>query len=132
MIRRPPRSTRTDTLFPYTTLFRSIDDVVFGEGIIHQAQAGGFRALEQLPAHQEFLRALRADQQRPDHGAAIARDEADLDMGVAEPRIIGHDAHVGEERERETETDRIAVDRRSEEHTSELQSLMRIPYAVFC
>src|SRR3546814_4760005 len=68
MIRRPPRSTRTDTLFPYTTLFRSIGDL---------------------------------------------------------PGITAHLDHVA----------RLGVDAiwlRSEEHTSELQSLMRISYAVFC
>src|SRR3546814_9456460 len=68
MIRRPPRSTRTDTLFPYTTLFRSI---------------------EVLPDSFGFLRSSEANY-------------------LAGP------------------------DRRSEEHTSELQSLMRISYAVFC
>src|SRR3546814_13518793 len=74
MIRRPPRSTRTDTLFPYTTLFRS-------------------------PARQRA----------PDAGGA-ARPAGDHD-----PRPVG--------RRRGS---------RSEEHTSELQSLMRISYAVFC
>src|SRR3546814_6546673 len=77
MIRRPPRSTRTDTLFPYTTLFRS---------------------------------AARADQRRdPVHRA--------VEFGIGQPtrRAIGEVRPV-----------------RSEEHTSELQSLMRISYAVFC
>src|SRR3546814_4880795 len=69
MIRRPPRSTRTDTLFPYTTLFRS------------------------------GLAAIRAEN-RPH--AALTQDET------------------------------LALLARSEEHTSELQSLMRISYAVFC
>src|SRR3546814_6590611 len=85
MIRRPPRSTRTDTLFPYTTLFRSL---------------GGERAL---------VRAVLAHRPRRLHGhpAALrvplpARREGSLDQA------------------------------RSEEHTSELQSLMRISYAVFC
>src|SRR3546814_3403946 len=72
MIRRPPRSTRTDTLFPYTTLFRS----VAGVGV----------------------------------EVRVARTEAS--------RVLADEAAV----------DRV----RSEEHTSELQSLMRISYAVFC
>src|SRR3546814_17212221 len=76
MIRRPPRSTRTDTLFPYTTLFRS------GRNM-------------QRHRHQEFIRFLNAI-------------EAEVPAG----KIV----HVI----------------RSEEHTSELQSLMRISYAVFC
>src|SRR3546814_3437747 len=79
MIRRPPRSTRTDTLFPYTTLFRS---VVGGPG----------DALVDAPV------AVEADL-----GAAFGAE-----IGVRRP---------GD---------------RSEEHTSELQSLMRISYAVFC
>src|SRR3546814_8791400 len=77
MIRRPPRSTRTDTLFPYTTLFRSI-------------------------AHQHDL------------GARVG--------GVAQRAFhLACADHA-----------RFVDDERSEEHTSELQSLMRISYAVFC
>src|SRR3546814_2876596 len=75
MIRRPPRSTRTDTLFPYTTLFRSI----LGLGI-----------------------------------APTLEKPAEIGRGVA------HHHH------------RAGLETRSEEHTSELQSLMRISYAVFC
>src|SRR3546814_5450346 len=80
MIRRPPRSTRTDTLFPYTTLFRSVG-----------------RRLE----------LLRDDEQQADAGGEGGHADAD-DPGpmIEKPR--------------------------SEEHTSELQSLMRISYAVFC
>src|SRR3546814_4612917 len=97
MIRRPPRSTRTDTLFPYTTLFRSgriLADADFLE-IRRQHDLGRLRQVAfQLapPAHQ-------AGQQD----------------GIA-------DQHGGQQ---DAET-------RSEEHTSELQSLMRISYAVFC
>src|SRR3546814_1639098 len=79
MIRRPPRSTRTDTLFPYTTLFRS------GEGARRQGRRGA----------------------RP--GAAPG--------GLRAHRGLG---------------ERASPLARSEEHTSELQSLMRISYAVFC
>src|SRR3546814_7581521 len=84
MIRRPPRSTRTDTLFPYTTLFRSV----------------GLEAL----AH-ELLDGLRRQQ-------PVEAGETVVGTGIGEA---------------------VALDRgRSEEHTSELQSLMRISYAVFC
>src|SRR3546814_4270533 len=92
MIRRPPRSTRTDTLFPYTTLFRS--------------RAGG-------PARARFY---GCGSRRLRHGR--------LDRGLA-PRRCGR-AFAGRDDAMSSE------DKRSEEHTSELQSLMRISYAVFC
>src|SRR3546814_2194441 len=85
MIRRPPRSTRTDTLFPYTTLFRSIWSSV-------RRASGRSRQL-----------------QPPFCAARIGVDLRD--------RAV--DQHIFKVR-------------RSEEHTSELQSLMRISYAVFC
>src|SRR3546814_1570690 len=85
MIRRPPRSTRTDTLFPYTTLFRST-----GRRLRRRADHGG--------RHHPTI-----------HG---------------ERRALGRGAAAGSS---------AALDGiRSEEHTSELQSLMRISYAVFC
>src|SRR3546814_1264558 len=90
MIRRPPRSTRTDTLFPYTTLFRSIH--------------AGQDAVEIF--HHRHL----AAQPRPDR-AQLEPDNA----GADDQQLARH-----------------LVQRRSEEHTSELQSLMRISYAVFC
>src|SRR3546814_6208940 len=80
MIRRPPRSTRTDTLFPYTTLFRSR----------RARPADGVG------------RGLSGTQGQPEHDAAVRGTHLDREQG------------------------------RSEEHTSELQSLMRISYAVFC
>src|SRR3546814_4685593 len=86
MIRRPPRSTRTDTLFPYTTLFRSVDQQAIG-----------------------LLAGRRETRQRRVNRQAIAA-------------AIGQ-ALLGE---------RHDLRARSEEHTSELQSLMRISYAVFC
>src|SRR3546814_10794967 len=92
MIRRPPRSTRTDTLFPYTTLFRS-------------AVAGTGRA---EPLHHQ--RAVRP-------GAAGARLHRRAGAGRADAGADGS---------------RTPARTRSEEHTSELQSLMRISYAVFC
>src|SRR3546814_1138235 len=81
MIRRPPRSTRTDTLFPYTTLFRS---------------------------------ALRQGCHVPAHTPGLSRAGGQLKPASKSPEI--RDSHA----------------LRSEEHTSELQSLMRISYAVFC
>src|SRR3546814_8075392 len=99
MIRRPPRSTRTDTLFPYTTLFRSADDDLLAE-VGPAVEAGA----EQRP---------RPDQQ--------SRSRAEPAERLAERH---RDQPAG------GRTDR--TDQRSEEHTSELQSLMRISYAVFC
>src|SRR3546814_8335180 len=91
MIRRPPRSTRTDTLFPYTTLFRS----------------GSYRAGDRRPG-------------RP--SARLQRLGSDRPVEAA-PRLhrtlASHEGAAGN-------------GLRSEEHTSELQSLMRLSYAVFC
>src|SRR3546814_18479102 len=89
MIRRPPRSTRTDTLFPYTTLVRSLDYAAFGYlwmsivTIMHDAT----------------------------HDALFTSKGLNLAFGIVMM---------------------IPIFARSEEHTSELQSLMRISYAVFC
>src|SRR3546814_9704154 len=94
MIRRPPRSTRTDTLFPYTTLFRSV---------------------------------LRRD-----------RRQARLFAPAGKGRLFPDAGHHHRTRGRRRLRNRRAVHHaakgkgRSEEHTSELQSLMRISYAVFC
>src|SRR3546814_4551907 len=88
MIRRPPRSTRTDTLFPYTTLFRS-------------------SAHRRVGAHLGF-------QHHRSNGVHGAPFGGGVDQAVV---AIERAAHIA---------------RRSEEHTSELQSLMRISYAVFC
>src|SRR3546814_6455057 len=90
MRRRPPRSTRTDTLFPYTTLFRSERRVAVVEHPL------GF------PGPGDALGGVGPERRRVG------------DTGVEKFAIAGHRAN------------------RSEEHTSELQSLMRISYAVFC
>src|SRR3546814_1800851 len=98
MIRRPPRSTRTDTLFPYTTLFRS------------------------HPLYQEAVEHVIATCDR--HG--IAWGFSCQDLGAAE-RWLARGI-----RWMPFSNDVNALFNRSEEHTSELQSLMRISYAVFC
>src|SRR3546814_3856352 len=100
MIRRPPRSTRTDTRFPYTTLFRSIP----------RDDAGGDRARE-------------ADQ------GWLACPETGADSG-GERRVAG--SVSGDTLMRSGAASSAIGLLRSEEHTSELQSLMRISYAVFC
>src|SRR3546814_4536372 len=91
MIRRPPRSTRTDTLFPYTTLFRSADG----------------------PA--PFLQSEKAWPGPVGSGDCAGDLGERLVMPILEHESVLAHQHV-----------------RSEEHTSELQSLMRISYAVFC
>src|SRR3546814_1455129 len=87
MIRRHPRSTRTDTLFPYTTLFRSLAGLV------------GFDVVSTVPV--------------PGVGAVTGKCRSSAVRRSPSARAT-------------------ARSRRSEEHTSELQSLMRISYAVFC
>src|SRR3546814_1886737 len=88
MIRRPPRSTRTDTLFPYTTLFRSVG-------------ASRLFLLTDVAGVLDKQKNLLTDLTPPD--IAVLRSDGTISGGM-----------------------------RSEEHTSELQSLMRISYAVFC
>src|SRR3546814_5293223 len=103
MIRRPPRSTRTDTLFPYTTLFRSE-----GEG---RAGAGGMIGDDRRHL---VLHARRLFGRKRAQVAARDRGRGD-DIGLSVRARAN-----------------LALVERSEEHTSELQSLMRISYAVFC
>src|SRR3546814_4152673 len=98
MIRRPPRSTRTDTLVPYTTLFRS----------------GRYE-----PDLMEFQSSLR-ELGRSLSARLVAAVGANAVQAYGKGAIVGEDG----------ELEHGAV--RSEEHTSELQSLMRISYAVFC
>src|SRR3546814_4098172 len=107
MIRRPPRSTRTDTLFPYTTLVRS------GRG--GAGRSGGRRAA----AREEGQRSVRPQGrlERARGGShALFRKVEDRD----DPRDLPYRRRI------------CGAELRSEEHTSELQSLMRISYAVFC
>src|SRR3546814_10485930 len=91
MIRRPPISTRTDTLFPYTTLFRS-------EFSISLADIA--KAINRSPSH--FARQFRSELGMPPHHYLV-------NLRIEKAQIL-----------------------KSEEHTSELQSLMRTSYAAFC
>src|SRR3546814_4280587 len=104
MIRRPPRSTRTDTRFPYTTLFRSLETLRVD-----------------LPDQVEINEAVvdRGDQ-RVGARRHVARKHIVAPRRVGDEiiRAFGKPGDLGVQR--------------SEEHTSELQSLMRISYAVFC
>src|SRR3546814_7505258 len=114
MLRRPPGSTRTDTLFPYTTLFRSLERRDPGllpgpvpDGDLAGVDAEPGRAAAPAPAEQvEREGAVRVD----------VADAPARRIALGEERLrVGHD-----------------VTERSEEHTSEIQSLMSISYADFC
>src|SRR3546814_5224344 len=98
MIRRPPRSTRTDTLFPYTNLFRSSKLLLPALHAAHPAVSHGITVLSAASADE--------DDSKDDNKASSKQSSEKEDM--------------------------IQQAGRSEEHTSELQSLMRISYAVFC
>src|SRR3546814_6881132 len=132
MIRRPPRSTRTDTLFPYTTLFRS-----------KSSRKHGSQLQLQLSIVIDVVGALPPVTSTWQEVACPARRAMDRQMAAPCPSwpdgLMGGDKpHVqGEIRTRHKSARRLARSRtlqipRSEEHTSELQSLMRISYAVFC
>src|SRR3546814_7155211 len=127
MIRRPPKSTRTDTLFPYTTLFRSpVDDDrrAFGRAIDielvapRQAKLIGVLLVDLLQRRVALL-PVSAAGTHPVAGLLIGREQARcIDRGmlcIDVNRRLARGEAAG----------------RSEEHTSELQSLMRISYAVF-
>src|SRR3546814_146142 len=109
MRRPPPGSTRTDTLFPYTTLFRSQFIEIDVAGLANRAD------------HVEPAVAMLAPAMKP--------GIAEIDVPWTEDAQIRRNA-VFQRRQRDRDLVRRAG--RSEEHTSELQSLMRISYAVFC
>src|SRR3546814_13450821 len=102
MIRRPTRSTRTDTLFPYTTLFRSV---------VPRANRESNQGVVEVVYPIGALLPLRAPLTEGEEGPARRLQVPEEDQ----KRIVNQRSG-----------------QRSEEHTSELQSLMRISYAVFC
>src|SRR3546814_2129460 len=110
MIRRPPRSTRTDTLFPYTTLFRSLEVQFLQRHVLHAFTQ------HEVRAHAHF------DRMAFECGMRHLEIEA-LRGGVVIEAVVLHLLDPARHAARPD---------RSEEHTSELQSLMRISYAVFC
>src|SRR3546814_3813795 len=109
MIRRPTRSTRTDTLFPDTTLFRSGRQQVRSAGLAGRSGLEGLVGAESAVPYADL---------RPDP-SATATDGDGGRHDIPLPRCLARRGATGRAR-------------RSEEHTSELQSLMRISYAVFC
>src|SRR3546814_2068752 len=100
MIRRPPRSTRTDTLFPYTTLFRSVT---------------------YFPVDNQTLEYMRRTNR--------SEEQIDLVEDYCKENLLWR---TGNEDIQYSHVLELDLNTRSEEHTSELQSLMRISYAVFC
>src|SRR3546814_10107435 len=105
MIRRPPRSTRTDTHFPYTTLFRSLTKTVKAiKGVSEETTTGVHRLYHIAKKGELPFPAINVND-------SVTKSKFDNLYGCKESLV-----------------DAI----RSEEHTSELQSLMRISYAVFC
>src|SRR3546814_1784344 len=105
MIRRPPRSTRTDTLFPYTTLFRAPDDA----------------KVDAKNASKE-----------PSFPLSFGPAQKSLSAAVESVADVGSRAVGASTKAVYTVPSNSTLMGRSEEHTSELQSLMRISYAVFC
>src|SRR3546814_10060306 len=120
MIRRPPRSTRTDSLFPYTTLFRSLRPAVTISVLLPQLM---FKQKFQDPIafrriHSVYFRSI----------TRVAIQYVLTGNRMPQKNRLGHgwllaSLLIGQRR---------SLASRSEEHTSELQSLMRISYAVFC
>src|SRR3546814_973052 len=110
MIRRPPRSTRTDTLFPYTTLFRSWRGIALCKAeIIRPGEAHALHAL--VDVSQEIIR--------------LGLDRKGI-PAIGASHYLCHQRRVADAAGKGADSDR------SEEHTSELPSLMRLSYADFC
>src|SRR3546814_4639618 len=133
MIRRPPRSTRTDTLFPYTTLFRSVwalfyhrlEDDADLVPVAPLVEAFEDRVIQRGVGHENRLCGrIEAGLRR--RRLAVLKPLYRRAVGTLRLRPCGN----GGRKRRDGE--HSGCDQRSEEHTSELQSLMRISYAVFC
>src|SRR3546814_5569454 len=108
MIRRPPRSTRTDTLFPYTTLFRSLIPLDIDAIEESVKKTGRCLVVQEATKTSGFAAEL----------ATLVQERCFYHLEAPVERVAGWDTPYPHAR--------------SEEHTSELQSLMRISYAVFC
>src|SRR3546814_3171195 len=145
MIRRPPRSTRPDTLFPYTTLFRSpAGQVSFLDVVMHEFGHGlGFQNFENeaagtfLANRQDIYSVFTFDNTAGKYWTQMTVPERRAStLNYGNVVFDGARATLGagltlDPRTAFTATAPVAL-ARSEEHTSELQSLMRISYAVFC
>src|SRR3546814_9658619 len=123
MIRRPPRSTRTDTLFPYTTLFRAIQVDFEREGKLLRARQPAPVGVD-AQAQGVFEQTSAGDRAGVDQRAFAGAQHAGQQPAARGPG--------GGDRASRLFRQKHVDESRSEEHTSELQSLMRISYAVFC
>src|SRR3546814_6382748 len=156
MIRRPPRSTRTDTLFPYTTLFRSLGAhpqravLLVGQALVGETLQRGLHeaTLDQRGFRRPLVVADVEIGERLFDDAELGVERGLLDRfpAVAEQAARTHDQRVGVRFLLQLDLVLFGIagtfrhlrfgveagQHRSEEHTSELQSLMRISYAVFC
>src|SRR3546814_10571435 len=120
MIRRPPKFTRTETLFPYTTLFRSIEDKHHAFTRTELSRIAGLMddpELASLPQLDDIRKCF-----------AALNDELELHLAKEENILFPYIAALDDEN---ASLPSACFDR-SEEHTSDLQSLMRISYAVLC
>src|SRR3546814_2746564 len=124
MIRRPHRATRTDTLLPYTTLFRAADGMTERQAALATLAHGDsderahaldifYQRYRDNPLVLDKWFQVQAWSQRPDTAAMVAELARHSEFTLANPN-------------------RVRARYRSEEHTSELQYLMRLSYAVFC
>src|SRR3546814_1908505 len=124
MIRRPPRSTRTDTLFPYTTLFRSFEEFLNGYFASDKPYHIGLPSVAWFAEELHLSPNYFGDLIKKETGKSAQEYIQNKIIGVAKNKLFDAGKTINE----------IAYELgfRSEEHTSELQSLMRISYAVFC
>src|SRR3546814_4932842 len=139
-IRLPPRSTRTDTLFPYTTLFRSPTGPLHGVRVLEMGSfiAGPFAGQLLGDYGADVIKVEAPDEGDPMRRWGVTRDGDSLWWPTIgrNKRSVVLDLRTDEGKDiakrLAARCDVVLENFRSEEHTSELQSLMRISYAVFC
>src|SRR3546814_7762509 len=124
MIRRPPRSTRTDTLFPYTTLVRSYRFEQLARDLARNEDRVAQRRHDRIDRGHGDRAMVRESDARRGHRRGDDREHLRCRRRGGRDPLAARPARSGSRGRK--------LDIRSEEHTSELQSLMRISYAVFC
>src|SRR3546814_9674963 len=124
MIRRPPRSTRTDTRFPYTTLFRSIEPL----RVVHSAERSQYYVTPEM-SHDEIQFWQRSPSKECPLVWTHKSGRKSLLLGATADYVVGWSAEKSRALLAQLRDWATQPQYRSEEHTSELQSLMRISYA---